>query len=58
MVLIPVELANVMKAGLIIFPVMFLLAYLGKLGDGLVNALSHGLLSVVALLWLLWLVLS
>jgi hypothetical protein len=50
MVLIPVELANVMKAGLIIFPVMFLLAYLGKLGDGAANALSHALFSVLALL--------
>jgi acetyl-CoA decarbonylase/synthase complex subunit gamma len=50
MVLIPVELANVMKAGLIIFPVMFLLAYLGKLGEGTVSALNHGLFSVLALL--------
>jgi acetyl-CoA decarbonylase/synthase complex subunit gamma len=50
MVLIPVELANVMKAGLIIFPVMFLLAYLGKLGDGTVSPLNHGLFSVLALL--------
>jgi acetyl-CoA decarbonylase/synthase complex subunit gamma len=50
MVLIPVELGNVMKAGLIIFPVMFLLAYLGKLGEGSANALSHGLFSVLALL--------
>jgi len=50
MVLIPVELANVMKAGLIIFPVMFLLAYLGKLGEGPANALSHALFSVLALL--------
>ena len=49
-VLIPVELANVMKAGLIIFPVMFLLAYLGKLGEGTVSALNHGLFSVLALL--------
>jgi acetyl-CoA decarbonylase/synthase complex subunit gamma len=39
-----------MKAGLIIFPVMFLLAYLVKLGDGTVNALNHGLFSVWALL--------
>ena len=50
MVLIPVELINVVKAGLIIFPVMFLLAYLGKLGDGTVSALNHGLFSVLALL--------
>jgi len=50
MVLIPVELINVVKAGLIIFPVMFLLAYLGKLGDGPTNALNHGLFSVAALL--------
>jgi len=49
-VLIPVELANVMKAGLIIFLVMFLLTYLGKLGDGPTNALNHGLFSVLALL--------
>jgi acetyl-CoA decarbonylase/synthase complex subunit gamma len=50
MVLIPVELFNVVKAGLIILPVMFLLAYLGKLGDGTVSALNHGLFSVLALL--------
>jgi len=50
MVLIPVELINVVKAGLVILPVMFLLAYLGKLGDGTVNALNHGLFSVLALL--------
>jgi len=46
----PVELINVVKAGLVILPVMFLLAYLGKLGDGTVNALNHGLFSVLALL--------
>ena len=50
MVLIPVELFNVVKAGLIILPVMFLLAYFGKLGDGTVSALNHGLFSVLALL--------
>jgi acetyl-CoA decarbonylase/synthase complex subunit gamma len=50
LVLIPVELMNVVKAGLIIFPVMFFLAYLGKLGDGPTNALNHGLFSVAALL--------
>jgi hypothetical protein len=50
MVLIPVELVSVMKAGLIIFPVMFLLAYLGRLGEGTTNALNHGLFSVLALL--------
>jgi len=49
-VLIPVELVSVMKAGLIIFPVMFLLAYLGRLGEGTTNALNHGLFSVLALL--------
>jgi len=50
MVLIPVELFNVVRVGLIILPVMFLLAYLGKLGDGTVSALNHGLFSVLALL--------
>jgi len=50
MVLIPLELVSVMKAGLIIFPVMFLLAYLGKLGDGPTIALNHGLFSVLAIL--------
>jgi acetyl-CoA decarbonylase/synthase complex subunit gamma len=50
LVLVPVELANVMKAGLMIFPVMFLLAYLGKLGEGTLSALNHGLFSVLALL--------
>jgi len=50
MVLIPVELVSVLKVGLIIFPVMFLLAYLGKLGEGPTHALDHGLFSVLTLL--------
>lgn len=50
MVLIPVELMNVLKAALIIFPVMFLLAYLGKLGEGSANAVNHGIFSVLVLL--------
>jgi len=49
-VLIPIELVSVMKAGLIIIPILFLLAYFGRLGEGWTNALNHGLFSVLAFL--------
>ncbi|MEW6376641.1 MAG: mercury methylation corrinoid protein HgcA [Thermodesulfobacteriota bacterium] len=50
MILIPVELVEALKAGLIIIPVLFLLTFFGRSGEGWTNALSHGLLSVLAIL--------
>jgi len=49
-VLIPIELVSAMKVGLVIIPILFLLAYFGRLGEGWTNALSHGLFSVWAIL--------
>jgi acetyl-CoA decarbonylase/synthase complex subunit gamma len=50
MVLIPIEIVEAMKAGIIILPVLFFLAFLGRWGGGTVNALTHGLFSVWMLL--------
>ena len=50
MELIPMELVGALKAGVIIIPILFLLALLGKSGQGWTNALSHGLFSVLAML--------
>ncbi len=49
-VLIPIELVSAIKSGLIIIPILFLLSYFGRLGEGWTNALSHGLFSVWAIL--------
>ncbi len=49
-VLIPIELVGALKAGLIVIPVLFLLAYFARIGGGGANALNHGLFSVLALL--------
>ncbi len=49
--LIPIELVSAMKIGRIIIPILFLLAYFGRLGEeGWGNALNHGLFSVLAFL--------
>jgi len=50
MELIPMELVAALKAGLIIIPIFFLLAFLGNSGGVWTNALSHGLFSVLAIL--------
>jgi acetyl-CoA decarbonylase/synthase complex subunit gamma len=47
--LIPMELVGALKAGMIVIPILFLLALLGKSGTGWTNALSHGLFSVLAI---------
>jgi acetyl-CoA decarbonylase/synthase complex subunit gamma len=44
------ELMGTLKVGLIIIPILFLLALIGKSGEGWANALSHGLFSVLAML--------
>jgi hypothetical protein len=48
--LIPMELVLALKAGMIVLPIMFLLALFGKSGEGWTNAFSHGLFSVLAIL--------
>jgi hypothetical protein len=50
MVLIPMELVGALKGGMIVIPILFLLALLGKSGEGWTNALSHGLFSIWAML--------
>jgi acetyl-CoA decarbonylase/synthase complex subunit gamma len=50
MELIPMELVGALKVGMIVIPILFLLALLGKSGTGWTNALSHGLLSAFAML--------
>ena len=50
LVLIPIELIQALKAGLIIIPILFVLAFLGRSGEGWPNALSHGLFSALAIL--------
>ena len=50
MVLIPIELVSALKWGLIIISIFFILSYLGKLGEGSVNALNHGLFSGLSIL--------
>jgi acetyl-CoA decarbonylase/synthase complex subunit gamma len=50
LVLIPIELIQALKAGLIIIPILFILAFLGRSGEGWANALSHGLFSALAIL--------
>jgi len=49
-VLIPLELIQALRAGVIIILIFFLLSFLGRLGEGWINALSHGLFSAVAIL--------
>jgi CO dehydrogenase/acetyl-CoA synthase delta subunit len=49
-VLIPVELVGVLKAGGITILILFLLAFIGWAGEGWPSALTHGLFSVLAIL--------
>jgi len=50
MVLIPMELIEALKAGFIILPIFFILAFLGNSGGAWTNALRHGLFASVAIL--------
>ena len=50
LVLIPMELGQALKVGLLILPILFVLAFLGRSGEGLTNGLSHGLFSALAFL--------
>jgi hypothetical protein len=48
MALVPMELVGSLKVGIIVIPVLFLLAFLGRSGEGWANALSHGLFFILA----------
>ena len=50
MELIPVELMRALKPGILVILIFFLLAFVGRSREGWINALNHGLFSVVALL--------
>lgn len=50
MVLIPMELIEALKAGLIVILIFFLLAFLGNSGGVWTNSLQHGLLAAMAIL--------
>lgn len=48
--LIPMELMGALKPGILVIIIFFLLAFLGRSGEGWISALSHGLFSALALL--------
>jgi acetyl-CoA decarbonylase/synthase complex subunit gamma len=48
--LIPMELVQALRAGVMVILILFLLSLLGKFGEGWANALSHGLFSTLAIL--------
>ncbi len=50
MELIPMELIGALKGGIIAIPILFFLSYIGKSGEGWMNALSHGYFSALSLL--------
>ena len=50
MELIPMELIEALKAGIIVIPILFFLSFVGKSGEGWMNALSHGYFSALSLL--------
>ena len=50
MALVPMEVVGVVRAGRIIFPILFLLAFLGRAGEGWMIATIHGLFSLLAML--------
>ena len=48
--LIPLELVAALKVGLIVLPLLFLITFIGRSGEGWTNALHHGLFSALAIL--------
>ncbi len=48
--LIPIELVQALRAGVMIILVLFLLSFVGRLGEGWASALGHGLFSALAIL--------
>jgi len=49
-VLIPMELVGALKPSVIIIPILFLLAFLGRIEGGWIRAINHGLFSALAVL--------
>jgi len=49
-ILIPMELIKALKVGLIVIPILFFFTYLWRLGEGVANALSYGLSSVIVII--------
>ena len=50
MELIPMELIGALKGAIILIPILFFLSYVGKSGEGWINALSPGYFSALSLL--------
>ena len=50
MVLVPVEIVGALRPTLVVLPILFLLAFLGRAGEGWTQAAHHGLFSVLAML--------
>lgn len=50
MELIPMELIGALKVGIIAIPILFFLSYVGRSGEGWMNALSHGYFAALSLL--------
>lgn len=50
LVLIPMELVLALKMGMIVIPILFLLALFGNSGEGWTNAFGHGVFSILAIL--------
>ena len=50
MELIPMELMGALKPGILVILLFFFLAFLGRSKEGWINALNHGLFSVLAIL--------
>ena len=50
MALVPVEIVGALKPTLVILPILFLLAFLARAGEGWTQAVHHGLFSVLAML--------
>jgi len=49
MVLVPMEIVGALRSSLIILPILFLLAFLGRAGEGWIQAANHGLFAVGAM---------
>ena len=50
MELIPMELIGALKVGIIAIPILFFLSYVGKSGEDLMSAFSHGYFSALSIL--------
>jgi hypothetical protein len=50
MALVPIEVVGALRPSLIVLPILFLLAFLGRLEEGWIEATHHGLFSVLAML--------